>query len=326
VTETNVPHRENISYFGHGDNEAQLVYNFALPPLVLHAFLRENSRWLSDWARGLVAPGGRTAFLNFLASHDGVGLNPARDLLPEEEIDFLIREVQERGGLASFKTGADGEPAAYELNVNYLDALTPPGGEGPEAEAIGRFVAAHAMLLALPGVPAIYFHSLFGSRGWREGAAVTGRNRAINRERLARGQIEMDLKDPGSRRSRIYREIARLLRARSTSAAFAPSAGHEILDCGERTFGVIRRTDDGRAFALCLHNLTGRQQRVDLDWEGSASGFRGPWFDLVDGTRIDVVERPWSPLGPYEVRWIGSTSPLGRGKDVGPGKGGGSRR
>jgi sucrose phosphorylase len=326
VTETNVPHAENVSYFGNGDDEAQLVYNFALPPLVLHAFLREDSRRLRGWARDLAAPGSRTAFLNFLASHDGIGLNPARDLLPEEEIEFLIREVQERGGLVSFKSGPGGRPAAYELNINYLDALTTPGGGEPEDAADRRFLAAHAILLALPGVPALYFHSLFGSRGWRDGAAVTGRNRAINREKLDRGRIEGELKDPRSSRFRIYREMARLLRARSRSAAFAPSAGHEILDCGDGLFGLIRRAEDERAFAVCLHNLTGREQRVDSDWEASARGLRGPWFDLVTGSPIEVAERLRQNLRPYEVLWIGSGSTSGRPDDVGPGTGGGSRR
>jgi sucrose phosphorylase len=324
VTETNVAHAENISYFGDGGNEAQLVYNFALPPLVLHALLRESSRWLRDWARDLATPGNRTAFLNFLASHDGIGLNPARDLLPSEEIEFLIREVQERGGLVSFKSGPGGRPAAYELNINYLDALTAPGDEEPEGAGVRRFLAAHAILLALPGVPALYFHSVFGSRGWREGAAATGHNRAINREKLGRGRLQAELEDPRSSRFGITREMARLLRARSRSAAFAPSARHEILDCGDGVFGLIRRAEDDMALALCLHNLTGREQRVDLGLEATSRAFQGPWRDMLTGTPIDVTERPRVSLGPYAVRWIGLTAPMGRGEGMGPGKGEGS--
>ena len=50
LTETNVPHEENVSYFGDGD-EAQMVYQFALPPLLLHALLKGDSQYLQKWAR-----------------------------------------------------------------------------------------------------------------------------------------------------------------------------------------------------------------------------------------------------------------------------------
>lgn len=107
ITETNVPHRDNISYFGDGRNEAQLVYNFALPPLVLHALLRGDASYLNQWAAGLAAPTPETAFFNFLASHDGIGLNPARGILPEAEIGFLVERCQARR-LHQYKQNADG--------------------------------------------------------------------------------------------------------------------------------------------------------------------------------------------------------------------------
>jgi sucrose phosphorylase len=305
VSETNVAHKENISYFGDGSNEAHLVYNFALPPLVLHAFLRESSRWLHGWAERLVVPGPRTGFLNFLASHDGIGLNPVRGgLLPEEEIEFLIRETQARGGLVSFKDGPGGRRLAYELNINYLDALSPVGSADEDAAALDRFVAAHAILLALRGVPAVYFHSLFGSRGWPEGVRRTGRNRTINRQKLARRQIEDELGDPRSRRARVFRRLAELLKARAALAALAPSAAQEMLDCGDAVLGVLRIAKDQAARALCLHNLSGRSQIVDL-----TSGLLGDiskerWVDLVGGRGPQREGRLRLELRPHEVRWL----------------------
>ncbi|MEM8858674.1 MAG: alpha-amylase family glycosyl hydrolase, partial [Chloroflexota bacterium] len=56
VTETNVPHHENISYFGDGHNEAQMVYNFSRPPLLMHAFHTGNAEYLTDWAASLEFP------------------------------------------------------------------------------------------------------------------------------------------------------------------------------------------------------------------------------------------------------------------------------
>ena len=172
ITETNVPHHQNLTYFGDGFNESQLVYNFALPPLVLHAIFKGKSTVLSDWLAGLELPSDKVWFLNFLASHDGIGLPAVRGILPESEIDWLIVRVVERGGLISYKQDREGKKT-YELNVNFFDALGGPQGSEPESYQLDRFLAAHAIMLSLRGVPALYFHSLFGSRGWLEGVQQT---------------------------------------------------------------------------------------------------------------------------------------------------------
>jgi sucrose phosphorylase len=178
-----VPHTDNLSYFGDGTNEAQLVYNFALPPLTLHTFYTGDARTLSAWVKTLELPSSKTTFFNFLASHDGIGINPARGLLSNEEIDALVNKSLKHGGLVSYKQNPDGTHSPYEMNINYFDALSDPnGGEALDLQ-IDRFMAAQAMMLSLVGMPGIYFHSLFGSRGWLEGVGQTGRNRTINREK-----------------------------------------------------------------------------------------------------------------------------------------------
>ena len=166
-----MPHADNISYFGDGTNEAQLVYNFALPPLVLHALLRGDATHLTRWATTLKAPSDRTTFFNFLASHDGIGLNPARGILPPAEIDFLVERCQAHGGFINYKHNADGSKSPYEMNIVYFDAVNDPAaGESLETQ-VNRFMVAQAIMLSLAGVPGIYFHSLFGSRNDRAGGA-----------------------------------------------------------------------------------------------------------------------------------------------------------
>ncbi|MGH8459858.1 MAG: alpha-amylase family glycosyl hydrolase, partial [Nevskiales bacterium] len=164
LTETNVPHQDNISYFGDGANEAHMVYNFALPPLVLFSFLSGNCRKLSQWAALLERISDRATYLNFLASHDGIGVLPVRDLLTSEEIDLMISKVIDHGGLVSYRTGADGNPSPYELNTTWFSALnSPQANESAELQA-DRFVASHAVAAVLHGVPAVYLPSLWGSR------------------------------------------------------------------------------------------------------------------------------------------------------------------
>ncbi|MCC6188639.1 MAG: sugar phosphorylase [Anaerolineales bacterium] len=305
ITETNVPHADNLSYFGDGRSEAQLVYNFALPPLTLHAFHTGRARELSDWAAGLERPSARTTFFNFLASHDGVGVNPARGILPEADIEALVRRVQAHGGLVSYKHNPDGSQSPYELNVNYFDALSDPRGAEPPEHAVARFMAAHAIMLALAGVPGLYFHSLVGSRGWPDGVAQTGRNRTINRQKLDLEALRAELGTAGHRRQAVYHRFAQLLRARASTPAFHPLGGQRVLDCGEAILALLRVSPSAQARALCLHNVSVQAQRLSLDLAGLDWGAARA-RDLLDGRVLagDNNRRLEVTLDPYGVAWL----------------------
>ncbi len=292
VTETNVAHEENVSYFGDGANEAQMVYNFALPPLVLHSFHAGSAAALSRWAAALASPSPRTTFFNFLASHDGIGLNAARGLLTDAEAAALVDRALAHGGLVSYRTGSDGSASPYELNINYGDALTDP--REPVEAWVDRLVGAHAIALALPGVPGIWFHSMFGSTGWREGAERSGSNRAINRQRLELAALEAELADPRSRRARVFARVKRLLEVRAAHPAFAPGTAHRVLDAGDALFAVERTAPDGRQ-VLCLQNVSDRGVSVDLK---RLPGARGA---------IELIRGGSAPrrLAPRQTAWLG---------------------
>ena len=259
ITETNVPHSDNVSYFGNGTDEAQLVYNFALPPLVLHTLATGDATALSRWASALETPSDAVTFFNFLASHDGIGVNPVRGILSEPEIDALVRRASAHGGYVSYKQNSDGSKSPYELNVSYFDALSDPAGGEPEETQIRRFLAAHAIMLAMPGMPGIYFHSLFGSRGDRAGAEASGIPRRINRQKLGRAELERELVDPSSRRGRVLFELKALLRQRQASPAFHPAGGCEVLASDPRVLALRRTAPDGTEAVLCLHNVSGEK-------------------------------------------------------------------
>lgn len=279
VTETNVPHRENLSYFGDGTNEAHLVYNFALPPLVLHALATGDAGPLTEWARSLRTPSENTAFLNFLASHDGIGLNPVRELLPPEAIAALVARTQAHGGLISWKLNPDGSRSPYELNITWFDALSDPRAEEPMATRIARHLLSHAILLALAGVPALYFHSLFGCRNDRTGAEASGIPRRINRQKFDRAALESELMTPDSRSAQVFAALRNLLQLRRGSSAFDPNAPQEVLALDRRVFAVRRESSDGTQRALCLHNVCNQALRL----------------------RVGNTEQT---LQPYEFRWL----------------------
>jgi glycosidase/FMN phosphatase YigB (HAD superfamily) len=307
LTETNVPQQENLSYFGDGSREAQLVYQFPLPPLVLDAFLQEEASSLRVWASALPACGPHTAFFNFLASHDGIGLLPAAGLLPPERIQALAEAVLKRGGRVSFKAGPAGE-VPYELNISYLDAVARPGE--PEARRAGAFLVSQAILLALAGVPAIYVHSLLGTPSDREAVERTGRNRAINRRKLEYREAEALLQEQGTLRARVLAGYSRLLAARAGHPGFHPQGAQRVLDSRGGLFCLERTSPDGREKVLCLHNVGGRAEvfRTDPPPGRAGAAAAADWVDLISGRVVvpgrDEGGRSLVPVGPYEALWL----------------------
>ena len=293
ITETNVPHSDNISYFGNGENEAQLVYSFALPPLTLHTFRTGDAGVLSQWASELELPSERTAFFNFLASHDGVGLNPARGILSSADIDALVAQTLAHGGLISYKQNSDGTQSPYEMNINYFDALSNPFSDEPFEMQIKRFIAAQAIMLSLAGLPGIYFHSLFGSRNWAEGVRITKHNRAINRQKLERAYLEEQLANPNSLRSQVFNRYRQLLLARSTSTAFHPHGSQKVLDVGKAIFALSRISPDQTKNVLCLQNVTAHEQRLE---------------NIINKTARDLLtnrsQNPEIILQSYQTMWL----------------------
>jgi sucrose phosphorylase len=302
ITETNVPHQDNISYFGDGRNEAQMVYNFALPPLVLHTFYTGNSHRLSKWAAELRLPSHHTTFFNFLASHDGIGVNPARGILSDRELHAMIEQTTQHGGLVSYKDDPDGTQVPYELNINYFDALSNPRSNESVTTQVDRFMSAQAIMCALVGVPGIYFHSLFGSRSWREGVDQTGRNRTINRQKFDLAAFEQELTDEFSLRQHVFGRYAQLLQARSACSAFHPHGEQQILDYGEAIFALLRLSPHGDERVLCLHNITNQPQLVMVNWKAVLHSSAGSLTDLI--TLTDHPLETNLVLKPYQTLWL----------------------
>lgn len=294
ITETNVPHADNVAYFGDGHNEAHLVYNFALPPLTLHALRTGHAQALTEWAAGLRLPSNQTAFFNFLASHDGIGLNPARGILISAEVDDLVAGTLARGGLISYKHNPDGTHSPYEMNINYFDALGDPNGAEPLATHVDRFMAAQAIMLALAGVPGIYVHSLLGSRNWPEGVAQTGHNRSINRQKFTRAALEAELADPTNLRHQVLTRYRQLLQARASTPAFHPQGGQTVLDLHPHLFAVKRTAPHGHAQVLAVHNVSAHPVTLNL------AGHLNRATDLLTG-QPQPITLTWPP---YAVRWL----------------------
>ncbi len=295
LTETNVPHEENVSYFGDSD-EAHIVYQFSMPPLVLEAILHGEADALTRWADASKdLPSGCTV-LNITATHDGIGVLGLEGWLPAERVEQLYRAVGERGGLITCRTAPDGAETPYELNITYFSALGEPGGL-PGDLHVRRFITAQAIMLASRGIPAIYFGSLFGAENWREGVERTGQARAINRRKYERAELDAILSEPTNPHAAIFNAYLKMLRLRTAAPAFHPDAPQQVLQLDRRLFVLARTSLDRSQRLLCIHNVSRYSIDVDLHEHMHGSALR----DLFTGLQL-----PGSTvrIRPYNTVWL----------------------
>ncbi|EHB5187349.1 sugar phosphorylase [Listeria monocytogenes] len=286
ITETNVPHEENISYFGDGENEANMVYQFPLPPLVLHTFTCHDTTKLSKWAKSISQVSSTATYFNFLASHDGIGMRPATGILSDEEINSLVQKAVQNGGQVSYKDNADGTQSVYELNINYGEALQNMGEDTTEELITKKIIAAHSILLTLQGVPAIYYHSLLGSKNDLVGYEESGINRRINREKLEKNQLVHEL-ETDTYRQTIFTSLKKLVQIRRNHAAFSPFATQEILDLGPDVFAIKRESEEECIYGII--NVTSHNIRKTLAFSGTNLLTNQPVASELDLTAYEVV-------------------------------------
>ncbi|TYV78097.1 sugar phosphorylase [Listeria monocytogenes] len=286
ITETNVPHEENISYFGNGENEANMVYQFPLPPLVLHTFTCHDTTKLSKWAKSISQVSSTATYFNFLASHDGIGMRPATGILSDEEINSLVQKAVQNGGQVSYKDNADGTQSVYELNINYGEALQNMGEDTTEELVTKKIIAAHSILLTLQGVPAIYYHSLLGSKNDLVGYEESGINRRINREKLEKNQLVHEL-ETDTYRQTIFTSLKKSVQIRRNHTAFSPFATQEILDLGPDVFAIKRESEEECIYGII--NVTSHNISKTLAFSGTNLLTNQPVASELDLTAYEVV-------------------------------------
>ena len=299
ITETNVPNRDNLTYFGNS-NEAHAIYNFSLPPLLIYTLLTGDCRHLKTWMMSMPPARGGTAYFNFIASHDGIGMRPVDGLLSEAERTRLLETLTGFGGRISLRTGPDGAARPYEVNISLIDALAGTE-EGPDEFQIDRFVCAHAIMLALEGIPGIYIHSLLGTPNDYEGLARTGRYRSINRRSWEQDELAAALADTGSRQSIVLSRLRELIRLRRRQQAFHPNAVQFTMQLGLELFGIWRQSTDRRQDVFSISNVTRKRQSLELASVNLVSTDR--WRDLIGGADIEEGQATLE-LSPYQTVWL----------------------
>ncbi len=299
LTETNVPNHENLTYFGN-QNEAHVIYNFSLPPLLVHALLTGESLYLKRLTRSNPPALQGCAYLNFTASHDGIGLRPTEGVLPEAELGQMLSTLQSFGGRISMRRGPGGTEKPYEVNISYFEAMQGTI-DGPDAHQIPRFMAAMAIMLALEGIPAIYIHSLLATPNGYEEVNRTGRNRSINRRELELEALEARLDDPNSVEAQVFDQFKSLIKKRKLQTAFHPNAVQFTLTLPEGLFGIWRQSLDRAQSIFAVTNVTNQIKPLSLGDINLIAGSH--WWDIISGESMPDIDAQIE-LAPYQTVWI----------------------
>ncbi|MEE3170813.1 MAG: sugar phosphorylase [Pseudomonadota bacterium] len=300
ITEPNVPNRENLTYFGNA-NEAHVIYNFSLPPLLINTLVTGDCKHLKTWLMSMPPAQMGTTYLNFIASHDGVGMRPTDGLLSEEEKQRLINTMESFGGKVSFRRTPDGRDQPYEINIALYDALQGTAESGRDHWQLPRFLCAHTIMLALEGIPAFYIHSLLATENDLARVEHTGRLRSINRSQWQLDDLEEKLGDPLSHHGKAFAELKRLIAIRRKQPAFHPNATQFTLHLGLKLFGFWRQSMRRDQSIFCIHNISDQLQEValsDINLIGTDH-----WQDLISGLKIDDLSGSVT-LKPYQSVWL----------------------
>jgi sucrose phosphorylase len=226
------------------------VYDFALPPLVLHAIFNRSAKYLKQWLA--ISP--RNA-ITVLDTHDGIGIidvgadsaNPQVNpgLIPPEELGALVEQIHiNSNGQSRQATGlAASNLDLYQVNCTFYDAL-------------GRndrdYLLARAIQFFAPGVPQVYYVGLMAGENDMTLLAKSGVGRDINRHCYTPDEVEQALQRP------VVQSLFELIRFRNQHPAFNGMFSLPETKDSE----IALRWDNGDEWALLEVDLASSQYQI----------------------------------------------------------------
>ena len=295
ITETNLPEKENLSYFGKND-EANWIYNFSLPPLLIHAFLFENSSYLNKWSKNLPNTKFQNSYLNFIASHDGIGMRPTEGILNKKSLNDFLKRLKKNGSKFSYRKVQNKSRKVYEANITVFDALKKSDTDPNGKFYLERYVSAHSIMISFEGIPALYLNSLFGKSNDEAKYIITGNNRDVNRYKWNYKDISKKLENKNSKQSVFYQKISNLLFIKRNQKAFHPNASRHNINLGSKIFSFKRISINKKQTIICITNLSSSIQKVPLN-----KAYHN-WYNLI-GSKIEIKNKLLI-LKPYETIWL----------------------
>ncbi len=294
VTETNLPEKENISYFGNND-EANWIYNFSLPPLLVHSLLFEDSRKITSWSKKLPQNKLGNSYLNFIASHDGIGMRPVEGLLNKDAINKMFKRLKKNGGEFSFRKVQGKSKKVYEANITLFNAFQKTDTDLKGKYHYARYLCAHAIMISFEGIPAVYFNSMFGTSNDINKYIISNNKRDLNRYKWSAERLNKLLKNKNSKHYLIYEEISNLLNIKRKNKAFHPNALRKTMNFGPKIFAFKRISLDKKQTVMCISNLSSKTQSIKIQLKNKK------YKELIIGT---TVSNNNITLDPFQTIWL----------------------
>ena len=294
ITETNLPEKENLSYFGVNNNESHWIYNFSLPPLLIHSFLFEDSTFLNKWCKNLPSTKIGNSYFNFLASHDGIGMRPAEGYLDKKKLLKFYKRLKKNGGQLSYRKVQGSFKRVYEANITLFNAFKKSDYDKKGKFFLERYISAHAIMIAFEGVPAIYFNSIFGTSNDEYKYIISGNKRDLNRYKWNKKKLDNLLKNKSSKQSIFYKQILKLILIKKQNKGFHPNAKRENLNMGKKIFCFKRTSLDKKQIIYNITNLSSKYQKFKFSYKFSK------YKNLLDRTSLNHK----SELKPFETLWL----------------------
>ena len=299
ITETNLPFGENFSYFGNSD-EAHIIYNFSLAPLIINTLIKGNSAAFRRWSMSMPPAKDNNSYLNFIATHDGIGLRPLEGIIKNNDIKILLNTLKRYGSKFTYRRDKNNKRVIYEANISLFDALSGTI-KGKDSYSYHRFYCAHAIMLSFEGIPAFYIHSLFGTRNNISLMKKTGIKRSINRTTYDYKDIMEALKNSNSHISKVFTNILNLIEIRKKQIAFNPNATQYTLNLGNNFFGIWRQSIDRKQSIFAIYNVTNKHQKLKINKLNILN--LENWTDLISFKKLEA-RKVFIYFEPYQFMWV----------------------
>ena len=294
ITETNLPEKENLSYLGVKNNESHWIYNFSLPPLLVYSFLFEDSTYLNKWSKNLPTTKIGNNYLNFIASHDGIGMRPVEGYLNKDRLSKFFKRLKKNGGQLSYRKIQGSSKKVYEANITLFNAFQKTDYDRKGRYFLERYISAHAIMIGFEGIPAIYFNSIFGTSNDEHKYIISGNKRDLNRYKWNKNRLENLLKNKTSKESIYYQRIMNLMFIKKQNKAFHPNAKRENFNLGKKIFCFKRTSLDKKQIIYNITNLSSKYQILNLN-----NKFK-KFKNLLGRSKISYGLK----LKPYETLWL----------------------
>jgi len=268
--------------------------------LLLNMLVTGSSHYFKNWLMSMPPAMMGTTYLNFIASHDGIGLRPVEGLLSEEEITELVSTMESFGAQISWRALDDEKNKPYEINITLYDALKGTIANGEDQWQQQRFICAHAIMLALEGLPAFYINSLFATENDYEKFKNTNNKRAINRHNWQCDELET-LLNAENHHSAVFRQLKHLIAIRKNQVAFHPNATQFTLHLGDAICAFWRQSLNRDQSIFALSNVTAEEQKIVLTDINLIE--MDNWVDLIGNVDLQPGQKTLI-LQPYQSVWL----------------------